>query len=235
MARETAAKKKPKTAKGTTKGVQREPKGRPKGAAKAPRRKPAGRPSKLTKEVHERIVSAVAKGCPLVSAAAAAGIGHTTVKTWMQKGETQKSGGYAAFRADVVRARDVAVGQYVEMVNEAAVKDHRAAAWMLARLDPNRWGDPGKRHNRAQEDRILSAQVSKAEAEARLVEAKAKAAQAMAAKLESGDGALDDVIALLDESDARDIVMAAVRAVDRPSPSDDNSSGGAQSDDGDTD
>ena len=86
---------------------------------------------------------------------------------------------------------------------------------MLARLDPQNFGDPGKRQDPDREGRIYEAQVRKLEAEAQLVAAKALAAEQMAKRLEQGDGALENVVALLDENDAREVISAAMRAVKR--------------------
>jgi hypothetical protein len=185
---------------------------------KAAKKKMGGRPTKLTPAVKNKIVEAVKRGTPLTAAAAAAGISNSAVTQWMKWGREGKAGGFKAFAADVLRAREAAIDVYVRRVCEASDNDHRAAAWMLARLDPANFGDPGKRQDRDREGRIYEAQVKKLEAEARLASAKAVAAEQLAKRLETGDEALENVVALMDDDDARDVIMAAMRAVDRTDP-----------------
>ena len=201
----------------------------PKKGEKQPEKNKGGRPTKLKPSVQRKIVDAVSRGTPLSSAAAAAGISSSCVKKWMKWGREGKEG-YVAFEAAVTRAREAAIDVYVQRVNDAAENDHRAAAWMLARLDPQNFGDPGKRQDPDREGRIYEAQVRKLEAEAQLVAAKALAAEQMAKRLEQGDGALENVVALLDENDAREVISAAMRAVKRTdvdgSGDDDKGSGG---------
>ena len=190
-------------------------KAKPKAKKKTRAKNVGGRPTKLTTAIQNKIVAAVKRGAPLTAAAAAAGISSSAVMQWMKWGKEGKKGGFEGFADDVTRAREAAIDVYVRSVWEASENDHRAAAWMLARLDPQNFGDPGKRQDRDRESRIYEAQVSKLEAEARLASAKALAAEQMAKRLAQGDEALENVVALLDEDDARDVIKAAMRAVDR--------------------
>jgi transposase len=195
-----------KTTKKTTKKKGAKPCAKKKGAK--------GRPSKLTDTVKKKIVDAVKRGTPLTAAAASAGISSSAVMQWMKLGREGKAA-FSDFEGAVTRAREEAIDIYVQRIRVASDTDHRAAAWMLARLDPCNFGDPGKRQTEERERRLYDAQVMKAEADARLVSAKAFAAEAMAKRLDSGAGVLDDVVALLDENDARDIIRAAVKATER--------------------
>ena len=63
-----------------------------------------GRPSKLTPEVQERICQAIRAGNYYEAACAYAGIGYSTFRVWMIKGEKAKSGKYREFLEAVTRA-----------------------------------------------------------------------------------------------------------------------------------
>ena len=99
-----------------------------------------GRPSKLSPEIQERICSALRDGNYESAAAAAGGVGTSTVRQWLQWGRDAKSARYVAFLAAVTRAREDAELRLVELWQEAMPSDWRAIAEFLARRYPERWG-----------------------------------------------------------------------------------------------
>lgn len=123
-----------------------------------------GRPSKLTPERAELIVGMVAKGMPLSTAAAKAGVGESTFFHWLAQGEHPKGRNarmYAEFRDRVYRAVKEAEGSAVEAIESAwrggyvtarrrlkdgsveesyAKPDWSAAAWYLERRHRDQWG-----------------------------------------------------------------------------------------------
>lgn len=99
-----------------------------------------GRPTKLTPEIQRVIVSAIAKGNTREVAAAAAGIGRTTLFTWMSTGSSATHGPYRDFLNAVKKAESLAVMSMVGIVRHAAGESWQAAAWWLERRYPDEWG-----------------------------------------------------------------------------------------------
>lgn len=101
------------------------------------------RPTKLTPEVHETIVGMLRKGNFVETAAAAAGVDRETVRRWLRRGASAKSGRFKRFRDDVLAAVSEAEVGLVDLVRKAAKGKRpawQAAAWMLERKFPERWG-----------------------------------------------------------------------------------------------
>lgn len=102
---------------------------------------PVGRPSLLTDEVQEKIVAVVKGGSLLETAAAVAGIGRRTVYEWLEQGAAGKEP-YAAFAAAVHQAKAEGESRNVMLIARAGAKDWRAAAWLLQRQNPEKYGQP---------------------------------------------------------------------------------------------
>lgn len=106
--------------------------------------------SKLTPEVTDQITRLIRVGNTVEIAAAAAGISRSTFFAWMDRGK--KSGAsnapYREFREAVGQARAEAEAVLVGRVSKAAANGSwSAAAWLLERRAPERWGKPGERVN----------------------------------------------------------------------------------------
>lgn len=98
-----------------------------------------GRPTKLTPEVHKRIVDMVRAGNYPEIAAQAAGINSATYYRWMQKAEDGTSP-YCEFREAVKEAQAAAESHAVTTIRKAAMDGTwQAAAWYLERSKPERW------------------------------------------------------------------------------------------------
>lgn len=99
-----------------------------------------GRPSKLTPEVQEKICHAIREGNYYEAACAYAGIGYSTFRMWMVKGEKAKSGKYREFVEAVKRAEYEAEARMVALWQEHMPGDYRAIRDFLERRYPQRWG-----------------------------------------------------------------------------------------------
>ena len=111
--------------------------------------------SKLNAEATEQVVRLVRAGNVVEVAAAAAGISRSTFFAWMNRG--QKSGAANAahreFREAVIQARAEAEANLVARIAKAAQNGSwSAAAWLLERRAPERWGKPGERVTDEAED-----------------------------------------------------------------------------------
>jgi transposase-like protein len=97
------------------------------------------RKTKLTPEVHQRIVQYVRAGNFRITAAAAAGISPVTLRDWLRRGARGEAP-FDSFREDVDAAEAQAEARLVTLVAKAAEHDWRAAAWHLERRVHKRWG-----------------------------------------------------------------------------------------------
>lgn len=102
---------------------------------------PVGRPSLLTPEVHEKIVAVVKGGSLLETAAAVAGVGRRTVYDWLEQGAAGVEP-YAVFATAVAQAKAEGESRNVMLIARAGAKDWRAAAWLLQRQNPEKYGQP---------------------------------------------------------------------------------------------
>jgi hypothetical protein len=95
-----------------------------------------GRPSLLTPDVETRIMNAIRCGAPNRVACAAAGIGERTFYRWEERAGERPGSEYASFAEKLARARQEGVTARLALVQKAAVRDWRAAAWLLERDMP---------------------------------------------------------------------------------------------------
>ncbi len=97
------------------------------------------RPTKLTDEVHRRIVAAIRAGNYAEPAARSAGVSPATFYRWMERGQKQKSGIYRDFHDDVRRAEADAEVEAVARLRKAMPENWRAVTTYLERRYPDRW------------------------------------------------------------------------------------------------
>jgi transposase-like protein len=147
------------------------------------------RPTKLTPEVQKRITDAISTGVPREAAAAAAGIGETTLYRWLQLGQEGKAP-YREFWEDLTRADYEYEAALVRQANRHAITDSRMCQWLLARKFPQRWGDVVKHEVRFAGMTDLELDAYLAEAERALAEAGPRGAGAAGAPA-AADGAGD--------------------------------------------
>jgi hypothetical protein len=100
--------------------------------------------SKLNDTTHNIIVEALAAGNYRQVAAELAGIGRTTLYSWLERGEADYEAGvesdYAALWSAIQVAEANAENEAIKAIRAAAPKDWRAAAWMLEHRHQTRWG-----------------------------------------------------------------------------------------------
>jgi transposase len=106
------------------------------------------RPRKLTVGLRERIALAVAAGSSYRAAAQAAGIGESTLHSWLARGRAEQDArhpasserGYVLLLEAVEQASAGAEVRAAAMITEASETDWRAALAFLERRDPEHWG-----------------------------------------------------------------------------------------------
>jgi hypothetical protein len=122
---------------------------------------PVGRPTSLTPEVSTRILDIIKAGGYVEAAAQAAGVSRSTFHAWFDRGHPdgvvtdpekpdervrrKDDEPFRVFRAKVEQAKAEGEAINVARVSAAAVKDWKAAAWILERTHPDRWGGPRSR------------------------------------------------------------------------------------------
>jgi len=100
-----------------------------------------GRPSKLNERIKKSLLDAVASGTTLEGACDFAGIDYSTFKRWMSKGERADGRPeYRAFRAAVKDALSVFEVAALARIQQASKQHWVAAAWLLERRFPERYG-----------------------------------------------------------------------------------------------
>lgn len=109
-----------------------------------------GRPTKLSDEITQTICEHLREGGYAETAAAAAGVSKSTFYEWMARGDAagakKVDEPYRIFRARIEEARAMGETVRVQQIADAAKNDWRAAAWMLEREHPDRWGGPRARN-----------------------------------------------------------------------------------------
>jgi len=101
-----------------------------------------GRKTKLDDELTGRLVALLRAGNYIVVACRAVGIGGTTYKQWMARGRSGKAADepYRSFRERVEVARAEGEAVLAAEIAKAARSSWAAAAWLLERQYPERWG-----------------------------------------------------------------------------------------------
>lgn len=105
----------------------------------AGRRRVAGRPSKISPEIHAKIVGLLKAGNYLETASAVAGIDPKNLRAWIRKG-ARGIEPYRQFAADVEHAMGECEAIAVAMLRGHGRKDWRALAWWLERTRPTKYG-----------------------------------------------------------------------------------------------
>jgi len=105
---------------------------------------PRGRRSSLDKRSIGTIRAALRSGMPLSQTAGLIGISSSTLHSWLRKGYEPEPGDdplYAELAHVVDFERSQQTLQGVELMKIHALKDPRAARWLLQAQDPHTWGD----------------------------------------------------------------------------------------------
>lgn len=104
------------------------------------------RPTKLTKEVHRRIVSAIRQGATYQLASQYGGIHYDTFNEWMKQGQAETEGIYSEFSDAVKKAEGDAVVKWLKVIEAAGKDNWQAMAWKLERRYPRDYGKQVQEH-----------------------------------------------------------------------------------------
>lgn len=109
-------------------------------------RRSAGRPAVLevNPAVRERLLSAIRAGSYFDSAAAYAGVTTRSFQGWLARGRAEQEAGttsvYTTLLDDMEQALAAAEMRGLAVIGSAAKRTWCAAAWLLERRWPERWG-----------------------------------------------------------------------------------------------
>lgn len=102
-----------------------------------------GRPSKLTDELFRKFIELFLAGSFREPACHELGIGYTTFSRWMNRGRREPDSIYGEFRLAVGAAEARSQNRMLSRIQAASLEDWKAAAWMLERKYPRRYGPKG--------------------------------------------------------------------------------------------
>jgi len=130
----------------------------------------------LTPELADRVVTLLRASNNANVAMRAVGVHRRSFDNWVARGASDKPEDelYRSFRERVEAARAEAEARSVAQVAKAAGEDWRAAAWLLERTAPERWGKGVVSETEAEEERAKAyapaAEAARAEAVTTLME-----------------------------------------------------------------
>lgn len=96
-------------------------------------------PTKLTPELHERIVNLIKAGNYDETAIAVVGVSTNTFYEFMKKGKEPGRNKHTRFFTAVEKAKAWSEARDVSIITKNTEKDWRVAAWKLERKHPKRW------------------------------------------------------------------------------------------------
>jgi transposase len=113
-----------------------------------------GRPSKLTAELTDEFVRMLRAGNYIGVACHAVRINRTTFSAWIRRGASGRpeDEAFREFRERVEQARAEGEVRNVAQIARAASESWQAAAWLLERQYPERWGRPSSPQRQEAED-----------------------------------------------------------------------------------
>lgn len=105
---------------------------------------PAHRPDTITEDRIVHMETLLKSGSYISVACQVAEIPYSTHKEWVEKGTRPAAGPefgqYRAYAQRIEKALAIGEDNLVKVIAAGAVEDWRAAAWMLERKEPERWG-----------------------------------------------------------------------------------------------
>jgi len=109
---------------------------------KSKSKKKQGRPSKLTPELQAEIILLIKMGNFVEVACETVGINKSTFYDWIKKGKNSNhsKNKYRKFREAVVQAMAQSEAMNVALITKQSKYNWRAAAWILSRRHPDKWG-----------------------------------------------------------------------------------------------
>ena len=101
---------------------------------------PRGRTDKLTPARQQALVERIKAGAPYETATKSIGIGYTTFRRWMLRGEAAESGRFRDFYEAITQAEHECEVRMIAQWQGQMPKDWRAIRDFLERRFPDRWG-----------------------------------------------------------------------------------------------
>jgi hypothetical protein len=99
-----------------------------------------GRPLLLTPELQRRLCGSVRTGVPMSTSCQLVGVDYSTVRRWLGLGKKENEGVFHDFYLAFTRAKAVAERRLVKTIVTAGPEDWKAAAWLLERRHPDKYG-----------------------------------------------------------------------------------------------
>lgn len=109
---------------------------------------PVGRHTILGADVQRRLVQVLRAGGYPETAASVAGVGYSTLKKWLKRGQEStrpEDEPYRQLASAVEQARAESEARNVALIAQAATTNWLAAAWLLERAYPERWARASQR------------------------------------------------------------------------------------------
>jgi len=109
---------------------------------KSKSKKKQGRPSKLTLELQAEMIVLLKAGNFKETSCETVGINKSTFYDWMKKGKKSNhpKNKYKKFQEAVEQAMAWSEARNVALITKHSEENWRAAAWMLSRKHPDKWG-----------------------------------------------------------------------------------------------
>lgn len=122
----------------------------------------ATHPTSLTGDVVDRLVAMLRQGNYVQVAARVAGISRQTFYVWMQRGTSSQPADapFVDFRERVEEALALGEARNVALIAKAAPDNWQAAAWLLERQYPQRWGRVSTQLRRELDESELARQAA---------------------------------------------------------------------------
>jgi hypothetical protein len=92
-----------------------------------------GRPTKFSPEVVEKLIEAISVGATYQIACDYAGIKYCNFNRWMKRGLDEEYPEYCEFRQSIKKAGGKAAVGWLQVIQNAMVKEWTAAAWKIER------------------------------------------------------------------------------------------------------
>jgi hypothetical protein len=96
----------------------------------------------LTKRVRGELIKFIQGGLPIEVAARLVGTTDSTVRIWRLRSRQGANGNLHGFDDEVQRALAFGESVLLARIQTAGTSNWRAAAWLLERTHPDRWGPP---------------------------------------------------------------------------------------------
>lgn len=111
---------------------------------------------KLTDEMIANAVKGIEEGNYACTVALALGISERSFWRWLEKGEKANSGIYSRFWHAIKKAEGIREKELLGIIRKAANRNWQAAAWMLERMAPEKFGRRERIQHEGVEDKPIT-------------------------------------------------------------------------------